>query len=786
MSPWSTKSWMVAVVGLLTACAQPMYDGGPEGVGGSVTTPEGMPGGPSGGPGLPTICSPCETSGDCGGADDLCIINSVSGGTFCAGACVDEVDCPKGFLCIPIQGASANQCVPSSGSCETHPTEPNPSGAAGAGGGGEPAPVTGGSGGVAGSGGAPNPGGSGGTAGTGGQPSPGTGGSGGAAGSGGQLPGNPPDGINAMCFGVCFTGMYNECTCYNSDPCGWANDGYCDDTCAQLFPGAYFDDSNDCGGGYAGAGGSAGSGGTAGSGGSAGSGGTAGMGGTAGTGGTPNPGGSGGGSPAQCGGSCEQGYYDSCTCGGSDPCGWGSDGYCDDTCYSLFPTDNFDDSGDCGYWNGGSGGTGGTGGSGGAGGIGGSGGTGGIGGSPGSTTYAITAVNDNLDNNDANVVADGLTNLGYSEQVRDTNVSTSELQGYLAQNLTTLYHTGHGFEGSVVTSNGSINAQNVQINVQNTIFATCLTLTYAWESAFGPNAQTVMGYTKISFDGIDDNIAQSFVTRLGSGHSHAQAWYLANAGVSMVADRWAAYVRTGSGIVEYSARTGNTPMSAELGVQYTPINDTASVLVRSELLIDTRTFEQDYPPIAGAAAASTSTYGVGELQDMRADALDAAGAVAAVEAWWSANGGLPSDAVVDRVVPIQSRTPGSADQVIGYLVRHGRVWRGIPVRGNGAEHHLAAYVSAKGIVATSRRWPMLYTARPATFQARPLRVKQAVQFAAARLARLAKGRTVHVVEARPVLGLSNTSAGELLVPAIELRTAEGEGVVVSNLTGAVL
>ena len=67
-----------------------------------------------------------------------------------------------------------------------------------------------------------------------------------------------------------------------------------------------------------------------------------------------------------------------------------------------------------------------------------------------------------------------------------------------------------------------------------------------------------------------------------------------------------------------------------------------------------------------------------------------------------------------------------------------------------------------------------------------LRVTDAVSFAAARLERLAKGRTVKLIEAKPVLGVRRSAQGELLVPAIELRTADGVGVVVSNLNGDVL
>jgi hypothetical protein len=58
---------------------------------------------------------------------------------------------------------------------------------------------------------------------------------------------------------------YSTCSCSAVDPCGWRDDDYCDDNCAQDFPEDHFDDSNDCGSG--GSGGSGGNGGTSGSGG---------------------------------------------------------------------------------------------------------------------------------------------------------------------------------------------------------------------------------------------------------------------------------------------------------------------------------------------------------------------------------------------------------------------------------------------------------------------------------------------------------------------------------------
>ncbi len=90
--------------------------------------------------------------------------------------------------------------------------------------------------------------------------------------------------------------------------------------------------------------------------------------------------------------------------------------------------------------------------------------------------YGVTAVRDDLDNNDGDIMAEGLSRLGLESAVSDFNVTSSTLRHYLAQELETLYHTGHGLEGAIMTSDGQVSCYDVTINVRNTVFATCLAL----------------------------------------------------------------------------------------------------------------------------------------------------------------------------------------------------------------------------------------------------------------------------------------------------------------------
>jgi hypothetical protein len=702
-------NWLVALLcsGWM-ACAQPAADHatGP----GSTTPPQqqsvGGAGTGSQPPNLP--CTPCETSADCGGPDDLCIINSVHGASFCTTSCASPIDCPKAFLCVAVQGAPSKQCIPQSGSCDGYnpvPSDPSPEPAPGSTPApGDPDPAT------------PDP-----------SPEPDPGADPGP-GAGGGSSGSPPP----LCYGLCLAGIYNDCTCDPSDPCGWSGDGYCDDVCGQILPGATFNDSADCGAAPA-------------------------------PGGGPAP----GGNPSDCGSSCNNGIYDTCTCGASDPCGWAADGYCDDTCYQLSPTSHFDDAPDCGGDPGNDPAPGGD--------------------TPtpppaGANSFAVTSVQDGLDNHDATLMASGLQALGYAQFVRDTNVTTQHLGSYLSQELTVLYHTGHGDQGSVVTADGWLDAGTTSIRTHHSIFATCLTLQQSWAASFGPTAETIMGYTDISFDGIDDNVAEAFLAKLGAQKTYLQAWYIANASVGMLSDRWAAYVKQNGSIVEYSARSGHTPMSARAQPDWTDFG--GALLVDRTLLQDRASFEQSFASGARADAAGTPVEQVDtDITTAPSSHLSAGDAVSVAEQWLLARGSLPSDARLQSVTEVRRGPPGAAVGLVGYLVRYTRSFHGLPIAANGIDHHIALLVGDTGVLSESRVWPSLRNARSTSLRARPMQIGQALRLAAPDLARLLKGRVVHVVQALPVLATHSAHAPADLEPAYDLHTLEGARIVISALTG---
>ncbi len=73
------------------------------------------------------LCDPCNETVDCNGegqAGNFCLTYGDTG-SFCGGACTDDLSCPIGYVCrtVPVGGgAEADQCVPSGGGqCQCSP-----------------------------------------------------------------------------------------------------------------------------------------------------------------------------------------------------------------------------------------------------------------------------------------------------------------------------------------------------------------------------------------------------------------------------------------------------------------------------------------------------------------------------------------------------------------------------------------------------------------------------------------------------------------------------------------
>ena len=526
------------------------------------------------------------------------------------------------------------------------------------------------------------------------------------------------------CEAQCAAGEYTTCTCRAEDPCRWREDGNCDAHCADILAGEAFDDNADCGR-------------------------------------TPLPHALPDGvppvspPPEVCDGACDTRQYNDCTCSTDDPCGWTSDGFCDEGCAGMSAR-IFDDRRDCAHTD------------------------------EGELTYTVTAVLDNLDINDYEIMANGLTALGYRELQRNRNVSSSELTRYLQDpSINTLYHTGHGTRGQVATATYQVTVTSLTFAARHVIFATCLTLypdRTVWESVMGPHARTVLGYTMESLDFTDDRVAQNYVDRLGDGHQQIQAWMLAHQGLSSLIDRWAGYVRVDGRVVEYSARSGNNPAAAHRP-SYVELGRGGGIFVAGELLQRDEPGTQPYlRALAGAddtAPVAPPRLGLSALNWVRFTAIDAQ---RRGEAWLRARGELPDNALFDRVVTVQRQgAQDSAPQTVGYIVRYLQQLDGIPLRSNGEEPHLTVFVDQGSVTLLSRRWPEV-TVLGDEGRDSLLPIGDAVLLAAEDIRHSFKGPELHLVDAEPVYGAPGPNSDEL-VPAYLLHTVEGQAIVVHAATG---
>jgi hypothetical protein len=404
-----------------------------------------------------------------------------------------------------------------------------------------------------------------------------------------------------------------------------------------------------------------------------------------------------------------------------------------------------------------------------------------------SASFIITQVKDGLDPDDGEIMADGLTDLGYAQSAWTTNVSSSQLISYLQSSATILYHTGHGDVGQVLTSNGSIRTNSTVINVVNTVFATCLTLSdTGWKNQFGANAQNICGYTNYSFDApVDDQLANDLLDELGAGRTFLQSWYLSNSSNSSLDDRWAVYARVGGSIVEYSARSSNNPPSGQ-STAWVSLYD--NLRVSAELADDQTNYAMRFDGHTITGGNTTrSEVEPGDLPEwLEPTAMNESEAIGVATGYLASHFKMPTDAVLGEVIAIEATPDGAAQSAIaGYSVRFERQVDGLPVRGNGVADHVTALVADGRVVAVSEYWPDLTTEtrRGASLKS----LGDAISTAAPEISHALKtGLRIDLGRAELVYGTIGPRHARRLRPAYQVTSTDGLQFVIDAETGRLL
>lgn len=404
--------------------------------------------------------------------------------------------------------------------------------------------------------------------------------------------------------------------------------------------------------------------------------------------------------------------------------------------------------------------------------------------------FGIAAVDDDLDDRDALIVSEGLTEMGLRLTSEDMDASSASLLGLLGHDLDALYFTGHGQEGAVRTADGEVGSSDTVIAVENTIFATCLTLAPAWDEAFGPSAQTLLGYSDTTLDFVDNEVAMALVESLAAGSHYLAAWFLANAPIESTCDRWVGYAREGTAVVEYSARSSRSPVLGSLPEDCSLVDfgDGGLLQVDQSLLRDERLFEGQVARLEARVGPIASGAVSTALDRLEVTSLSSDDAVVVAQAFVDrVLGGLPTDAMTPTVTPLSARRPGEPPATVGYVVRHGRLVGGMPVAGNGVADHILVLVGDAGALAWTWYWPDIEVSGPEPWlPSELLSPADAVRSAAEDIARSAKGN-LRLSWARPVYGTRGPGATPReLVPAWQLGGPDGVIAVVDAVDGVLL
>jgi hypothetical protein len=402
-------------------------------------------------------------------------------------------------------------------------------------------------------------------------------------------------------------------------------------------------------------------------------------------------------------------------------------------------------------------------------------------------TFYTSSVNDGLDANDRVLFETHFKNMGYSLSGSNTNIKATQINTVLNRtDINLYYHTGHGDATSIYTRDNSLPINSITgINVPTVIIATCLCMSNTtWKSKMNSSCDNVFGYTKYSYDIVDNNVVKNFASEVKSGNSMIAAWYTANIASSYLKDRWCGYVREDDSIVEYSALSGNKPKTTAASTK--AMNSQGTLRVATALLADTSTYDSYFfkirnseIKISGSKTHETKFYAKAAAF-MPKIRLNRSQAVAAAKSWVS--GSLPNDAKQESVTQIIAAKDSDSPQVVGQVVRYIRYLDGLPVRANGFEDHIAILVNSDGVAAVSKIWPTLETkSKPGAIPYDSiLSLSKAIRKASPKITQIIKAnQSVVITAANPCYGATKQGT---IIPAYELIDSEGGRIIINAVT----
>lgn len=395
--------------------------------------------------------------------------------------------------------------------------------------------------------------------------------------------------------------------------------------------------------------------------------------------------------------------------------------------------------------------------------------------------FIVTSVRDDLDNNDGALFVNGYRRLGYTLKTWNKDVSTSQLMEYLGQSVDFVYHTGHGDNGSIATRGGTLSVGNVnKVQARHTVFATCLTLkSTSWKNKFGPNAETIMGYTKVSYDYTDNTVVNRFINYIKNGTSVLKAWYKTNNAIGSLDDRWAAYAREGGAIVEYSARSGRSPK----------LQTGNTVHLYNKIEVAARLYDNpvkfDGPLISATLNPREQLYQDEDRGSWPTEATSLDEDDAHSIAWkaLSDRGGVPEQAELDSITPVEKCDYDVICYDVGFQVRFVHKYKGLALRSNGIADYITVLVDDSGARSIDHMWSHIVEKQNLT-QPKPMSSTSALSLAAEKIDLLIRGNALFIINIVPVYGVVSENDGfQTLVPAFEIIGSNDEEIIVNAING---
>jgi len=401
--------------------------------------------------------------------------------------------------------------------------------------------------------------------------------------------------------------------------------------------------------------------------------------------------------------------------------------------------------------------------------------------------FMVTSVKDNLNTKDASLFIELFSDLGYVFMKWDQNTMPSEFVEYTKYPIDTLYHTGHGYYGEIDLAGGSVDSYDINVYARNTIFATCLTLSdTAWTYSMKGMSETLMGYTKTSYDGVDNKVVEEYAKHIDEGYSSLASWFLSNSTFLAVRDRWIVYYRDEDEVVEYSARNNGDLSTSTNDSNFEQLSD--QVYINSALTNKVVEYANIFPapPLYSRSERfeNHSSQLINYEFNKNIPNLKPIGLTIkeALKLFYKEMGNFGSEFGKPEVFHVLKReTPGDAKTTIAYFISVPRVVNGKRIRGNGVYDHINFMITESGTQVLSMFWADLKEDYENSYIiVKP--TEEVLRQASNSILPLIKGNKLYIVSTEQVYGYS----GNALVPAYEVVLNDGLRLVIDAVSGKIL